>query len=128
MNTAGSRGKPPRPPRAAWSRKRAVAGPPVSITGGRICECESCLAFFRGYSGERRHQLVHIVTVAIRTPDLSLLDVGGVVLLREFLTAVLTVKGVLGHRQTPSRHHSSGGCECGVICRKTSDSQQSALS
>jgi hypothetical protein len=82
--------------------KRAMAGPPASITGGRLFECESCLAFFRGYSGERRHQLVHILTVAIRTPDLSLLDLGGVVLLREFLIAVLTVKGVLGHRQTPA--------------------------
>ena len=74
----------------------------MSITGGRLCECESRLAFFRGYSGERRHQLVHILTVAIRTPDLCLLDVGGVMLLREFLVAVLTVKGVLGHRQTPA--------------------------
>jgi hypothetical protein len=83
------------------TRKRRIAEAARVDHGRPPRENEPCLTLFRGYGGEGRNQLVDVLAVALRAPDLCLLDVGGVVLLGEFLVAVRTVKDVLRHRQTP---------------------------
>ena len=51
-----------------------------------------------------------IRAATVGTFDLSLVDVGDVVELGEFLVAVCTMEGVLGHGVSPRQHDSADPC------------------
>ena len=55
------------------------------------------LALLRGDSRKGGDQLVNILAAAVRALDLSFVDVSEVMVLGEFLVAVLAVEGVLRH-------------------------------
>jgi hypothetical protein len=63
---------------------------------------ELCSALLRCDGGEGCDELVHALASTVRTGDFGFLDVGDVVLLSEFLVAVLAVIKVLGHSSTPA--------------------------
>ena len=55
----------------------------------------AALTLLRGDGRKRCNQLVYPFAAAVRTTYLGLLNVGGMILLGEFLVAILAVKNVL---------------------------------
>jgi len=82
---------------AKASPQKSVGGesqdsPPTSVR----------LAFPRSHCGEVSHHLLHLLAPAVRTHHSTLLHLGDMQDQGEFLLAILTVKRVLGHRQSPA--------------------------